>query len=248
MAIKIFLLGRPGSGKSTAARYIDSHTKKKGWCSIHINDYRFLRAMFEADTHHQKFLPSECGGFDVTDFSVLDLALQAVEREALQHLPHFNHILLIEFARNDYATAFRQFQRSFLHDAYFLFFDADINMCIQRVYKRSYHPSFSDDHFISEEMIRNYYREEHLAYWMYQLLLDYNISEHHIRMIKNVSAKLTLYRQIKAFIEEVTAQEVKKESARHTQLVPNRICCKGACTVNNTPIKLASLVAQADLT
>ena len=210
MAIKIFLLGRPGSGKSTAARYIEHFVQPPGWDTIRINDYQFLREMFEVDTQYQKFTPTGYGGFDVVDFSVLDLALQAVENEARVHTHCKNELLLLEFARDDYQAALRQFQPLFLRDAYFLFFDADINTCVRRVYERSCHPTFCDDHFISEEMIRSYYREEHTASTTYQLPENYNIRDNRIYIIENDGNEYELHIQVKQAIEDIIRRRGKK--------------------------------------
>src|SRR5690348_12583531 len=200
MAIKVFLLGRPGSGKSTAARYIYLLSRKHDWSTLHINDYPFLFALFEADIHHQQFQPSSYGGFDVTDFSVLYTVLKSVEHEAEHYQAHDKQFLLLEFARNDYHQALKQFKTEFLQDSYFLFFTTDIDTCIHRVYQRSCHPTFNDDHFISEEMIRTYYHEDYPLH-PYRLVHEHDISEKRIRIIDNSGSRTAFYQQIKAFAE-----------------------------------------------
>lgn len=200
MAIKVFLLGRPGAGKSTAARHMHVLSKEHHWSTLHINDYPFLFALFESDVQHQRFQPSSCGGFDVTDFSVLDTALQAVEREAERYLICEQQILLLEFARDDYRQALSQFKPEFLHDAYFLFFATDIDTCIKRVDRRSHHPIFKDDHFISEEMIRNYYHAD-IPLQTYHLLHEYGVSEKCIHIIDNSGSQTHLHQQVQDFTE-----------------------------------------------
>jgi adenylate kinase family enzyme len=209
MAIKIFLLGRPGSGKSTAARYIYLLSRKHDWSTLHINDYPFLFALFEADIHHQQFQPSSYGGFDVTDFSVLDTVLKAVEHEAEHYQAHDKQFLLLEFARNDYHQALQQFKPEFLQDSYFLFFTTDIDTCIHRVYQRSCHPTFNDDHFISEEMIRTYYHEDY-PLQPYRLCHEHGINERRIRIIDNSGSRTAFYQQIKAFTEALISRDAIK--------------------------------------
>jgi adenylate kinase family enzyme len=203
MAITIFLLGRPGSGKSTAARFIDRLSKQQDWSTIHLNDYPFLFAQFEADIKHLKFRPADCGGFDVIDFSVLDTVLQSIENKALAYMAIPDTLLLIEFARNDYIQALQQFQRSFLRSAYFLFLKADLDTCVNRVYERSYHPTNRDDHFISEEMIRSYYQKDQNTSLIHDLLSSYGVSERQIHMIENKDTRHGFYEQIKACTYEI---------------------------------------------
>ncbi|GCE25948.1 hypothetical protein KDA_14320 [Dictyobacter alpinus] len=167
---------------------------------MHINDYPFLLAQFKADINHRKFKPSGCGGFDVLDFSVLDVALHAIEHEAKKYATQAHKLLLIEFARNDYIQALQQFQPAFLQDAYFIFFEADLDTCVTRVYERSYHPSNRDDHFISEEMIRGYYQQENNEHLIYQLLAQYGISKKRVCIIHNTGTRKKFYEQLRHFV------------------------------------------------
>src|SRR5579864_4911695 len=111
MAVKLFVLGLPGSGKSSIARYISTYARDRQWSTTHINDYAILYRMFQEDTGGKQFKPAGHGGFDVLDLTVFDTALQRLER---QISPYFSsaksdEIILIEFARNDYQKAFHQF-------------------------------------------------------------------------------------------------------------------------------------------
>lgn len=211
MAIKVFLLGRPGAGKSTAARYIHIFSKKLDWSTRHINDYPLLLELFRADTHHQQFQPSLCGGFDVIDFSVLDTVLRQVEKEAELDLTQERHIILLEFARDDYQQALNQFKPTFLHDAHFLFFTTDINTCIKRVYRRTQHPTFNDDHFISEEMIRNYYHTD-FPFQTYHRLHEYGISEQHVHIIDNSGSRKHFHQQLATFIQPLIQSRLQPTS------------------------------------
>lgn len=203
MAIPVFLLGRPGAGKSTAAHFIELLSNRQDWSTIHLNDYPFLLAQFEAETNHLKFRPSDCGGFDVIDFSVLDTVLHSIEDKALAYMANPDTLLLIEFARNDYIQALQQFQRPFLHSAYFLFLKADLDICVSRVYQRSYHPTNRNDHFISEEMIRSYYQKDQNTLLIHDLLSSYGVSDRQIYMIENKSTRHRFYEQIKVCTSEI---------------------------------------------
>ena len=169
MAIKLFILGRPGSGKSTAFHHIEKYLglQYKNWSTIRYNDYDILHEMYLFERHHQQdkkrkqFIESEQNGFDVVDFTVLDTSLKKLEiRVHLNAAEANNKLTIIEFARQDYNQAFQQFSPSFLKDAYFVFLDAEINTCIQRVNDRVTDPPTPDNHFVSEKIIRTYYGKE----------------------------------------------------------------------------------------
>jgi dephospho-CoA kinase len=197
MANKIFLLGRPGSGKSAAARYIQLLAAQSGWRIAHINDYKFLKQMYESESDGKSFQASERGGFDVLDFSVLDKALHMVEVEALSHCLCRRELVLLEFARNDYHAALRLFKRSFLQDAYLLFFHVDITTCAQRVQERTSSPETVDDHFISEEMLRSYYREDTGATMVARLVRELELDPSRVGFIENMGSWCDFYQQLR---------------------------------------------------
>src|SRR5437762_11241884 len=108
MAVKLFILGLPGSGKSTVARYIAEYARDRQWSTTHINDYAILYEMFQKDTQGQ-FKPAAYGGFDVHDLIVFDTALRKLEQKVKTHIStaQLEEITLIEFSRNNYEKAFQ---------------------------------------------------------------------------------------------------------------------------------------------
>src|SRR6267154_3760437 len=84
MSLNVFILGRPGSGKSRVAQFIQEFANEKGWSSEHIYDYRLLQALFvqEIATSTPPSLrkfhprgPEASQGFDVINYEVLDTVL-----------------------------------------------------------------------------------------------------------------------------------------------------------------------------
>src|SRR5206468_9524195 len=116
MGVKLFILGRPGSGKSTAARHLNYLMRCQAWSVKHFNDYDILLEMFQADTEHKKFRPTPHNGFDATDFTVFDDALKELEKRVQAEVARVN-LLTIEFARDDYRMALKQFSADFLQDS-----------------------------------------------------------------------------------------------------------------------------------
>src|SRR5205823_3497452 len=140
VSVKLFILGRPGSGKSTAFRHIIKHLEMQhqGWTAIRFNDYEILQdifryeTLFENDSKKRKFRATGHGGFDVLKFSVLDTALKELEKQVCHwYYSTKEELMIIEFARDDYSKALEQFSPTFLKDAYFLVVDADVETCIQ---------------------------------------------------------------------------------------------------------------------
>ncbi|GHO53968.1 hypothetical protein [Ktedonobacter robiniae] len=200
MGVKVFVLGRPGSGKSTGARYIRYLAEQASWSSAHFNDYHILQEMFLADTEHKQFRPTEHNGFDAIDLSVLDCALQELERR-VQLISATTDLVTIEFARDDYQAAFKHFSPAFLRDASVLFLHADLDTCLQRVHERvscafsaDDHPSFSDDIF------KRYYAHDETEYILTFLKHEYGIGQE-VCVLNNMSGLEHLQRGLELFVQ-----------------------------------------------
>jgi len=166
MEKKVFVLGLPGSGKSTAARYIQMLARINGWCSTRFNDYDILYEMFEADDG-SRFSSTEHDGFDVHNHSAFDDALKEVEKRLLQRKAASHkqsELVIIEFSRNDYNKALKLFDPKLLRKASFLFVDADIPACKHRIRERVAHHCMPDDHFVSEYIFEAYYQMDTRQY------------------------------------------------------------------------------------
>lgn len=189
MAVKIFVLGLPGSGKSTVCRRIAEYiTVYPGWSALRINDYHILYKMFQEDTKGKYFrsIP-EFGGFDVVNPIAFDIALQKLEREVIEHTSNAksDEIIIIEFARNDYQKAFQQFSKKFLRDAYFLYLSVDLETCKRRIHERVSNPISEDDFFVSEYIFNSYYNEDNGQYIPQILARDYEVDKQRVQVIDN---------------------------------------------------------------
>jgi len=202
VAVKIFVLGRPGSGKSSAARRIAKLARRRNCSTIRVNDYDILQEMFKADVEYKKFRLTDYNGFDVQDFSILDTALEEAEQRARKQM-RFADIVVIEFARDNYAVALKRFSRAFLQDAYFLFLDTDTRTCIRRIHNRVINPSTSDDHFVSDKILNFYYHTQEMP----DTLTEYGIDKERIEVINNKGSRDKFDKKINNFVDTIFEQD-----------------------------------------
>lgn len=193
MSVKVFVLGLPGSGKSTATNCISAVVRDQGREVSSFNDYDILRGWFEVAPDGPEFSRTECNGFDVHDHTVFDTSLPVLEQQVLQETSSSKEIVTIEFARTDYLHALQQFSASFLQDAYFLFIDTDIPICKGRIQKRSIdHQSSTDNHYVSPYIFETYYNKDRVYYVASDLnaICDrngkqYNVNAHRMIVVNN---------------------------------------------------------------
>ncbi len=174
MGATVFVLGRPGSGKSTAAHYLTELAQRRNFSPLFLQDYDILYKMFIEGS--EKFRPTDCGGFDVLDYSVLDSALRQLERSVQASLAFGRtDIAVIEFARDDYHAASSLFSPTFLRESYFFFIDSDLEECIRRVRERVTDPPLPDNHFVSEHIMRTYYGGNDWEYMAHRFKQEFGI-------------------------------------------------------------------------
>jgi energy-coupling factor transporter ATP-binding protein EcfA2 len=184
MSAIVFVMGRPGSGKSQAVRHMRELVLHGRWGSSHITDYALLYQMFHDGC--KQFRAREHDSFDVTDFSVLDVVLGQINKILLkekQQSSNAQQLFFVEFARDDYKLAFDLFDRELLREAYFLFLKADTGTCIDRICKRINSPASLDDHFVSEEIVKGYYGIDGNSYITGHLGRDFDIDSSRIAVI-----------------------------------------------------------------
>jgi adenylate kinase family enzyme len=193
MSQKLFVLGLPGSGKSTVSRFIVKNVMRHydDFSATRLSDYNILYEMFEEDKVQQQFFyPTAHNGFYVKKIETYDAALMKLEQKVANHKIAKNEFIIIEFARNDYLRAFRNFSKAFLQDAYFLFLDVDIEIGMKRVRDRVKHPdpTTRDDHFVSSYTFEAYRQRDNAKYLCSiakHLTLKYGINPRHIKIVDN---------------------------------------------------------------
>jgi thymidylate kinase len=225
MSVKLFILGNPGSGKSTAFRHIKNILEQlyPDWSIVRFHDYDILQSMFLheklfcAYRKDKQFCQAEHGGFDVLDFTVLDKALKKLEKQVRHRYdPLRDELIVIEFARDNYYDALKQFKAPFLEDAYFLFIEADIDICIQRAKERVTDPPTPDNHFVSEEILVQYYdkrdsKKDLLA----------TIGRKRLKVINSRGDLQDFKNKVGKYINMILSREISKSQNKVTKKTPD---------------------------
>lgn len=201
MVVKVFALGRPGSGKSVAAQRLAEAAWNEGIPAKRLGDYEILRreAWQEEELYRvgalsaeqRRFYLAEHNGFGVHDFSVLDLALLQLrdeldERDQLAK--NDRQLVVLEFARNDYRHACEVLGRETLSDAFFLYVNANADECFARINERTLHPTSPDDHYVPEAILKGYYKHDDGCHLQAHLEL-YGVPADHVIVVENHGAQ-----------------------------------------------------------
>jgi hypothetical protein len=224
MPVKLFILGRPGSGKSHAARCFELDVKIRDGSSFRINDYEFLKRQFFFDKDHIRFDPVGDKGFVVRDSTVLDEALVDVREKASACCEsEMYDLVIIEFARPNYSEALQKFGKKNLQDAYFLFIDADLTTCFERIQIRAANPQFPDDIFVPKEALDLLYTEDNRLYMSVGLATDFKLQDRQIRYIDNMGSIADFEAQLSEFFQLFQDSIGKSLETDPAQFIPTSI-------------------------
>ena len=208
MTAILFIIGRPGSGKSCAARYLASFVKDREGSSFRINDYAFLQEKLNREPERFHRFDK---GFEILDLTVLDEVLEDVNDQAVTHFKNKKpDLLIIEFARPNYALALQKFDQSLLRNAYFLFLDADLDTCFERIKIRSEHPLTPDDTFLPLKVLKKFYGKDNRLYISHDLAKDFGLYSWQIRSIDNMGTIRSLEEKVIDFIKFILDKELGK--------------------------------------
>jgi len=159
----VFLLGRPGCGKSLVYRLLEEELRSAGYKGelMRIDDFPVLKHVFDTDIEYKRHRPAPGGGVKITDDTVWDDLSKALNEKALE-LQSPDRLLFIEFSRDNYVRAFKHFSPEVLMNSIIVYIDAPFDLCWERNLRRASEEEGLDAHLVSrEEMEKTYARDDH---------------------------------------------------------------------------------------
>ena len=167
----VFLLGRPGCGKSVVYKIIREILEKKEIYSPRVDDFLTLKEILAKDKEFKRHILKD-GGFAVTDWTVVDDAIsdlcKLVKKEKAD-----KKIIFIEFARDNYQHAFENFTKDVLDDSLILYIYSTFEECYKRNvarFKKKCSPRIHsgvseangchDDHIVPLDLMKTYYKTD----------------------------------------------------------------------------------------
>jgi adenylate kinase family enzyme len=153
--IRIFLIGRPGSGKTTVARALQDVLKSAGvptevkWFS----DLAYLWRIFAAsDRRDQRVEPTNDDGFFITDQTLYREALENLA-ERVKRVRSTNVFIVLEFARRNYTEALGILAHKGVRPDLVVYLDVDLEVAIHRNRQRA--KADRGGHYVSEREMRD---------------------------------------------------------------------------------------------
>ncbi|MBU3956462.1 hypothetical protein KJ633_08390 [bacterium] len=158
----IFLLGRPGCGKSFVYETIIKKLKdtEKVEKAERVDDFPILKELLDKDTEFKRHLRKE-GGFEVTDFTIVDEVLSTIDSR-LENVKSKNDIVFIEFARDNYISALKNFRKETYERALIVYIYCPYDVCLARNKKRFLQQKNNalDDHIVPTDLMESYYKND----------------------------------------------------------------------------------------
>jgi hypothetical protein len=127
---------------------------------IRIDDFPILKELFDEDVHFKRHR-RKAGGFEVTDWSIVDEVLKIVNERIIK-LEKKDRMIFIEFARNNYLQALKNFTPEVLEKSLILYIFAPYQACDERNSKRFQEKEGEDldSHIVPPDLMESYYKED----------------------------------------------------------------------------------------
>lgn len=155
----VFVVGRPGSGKSTIIARLRSglHRLLGSDFPVHvIDEFDILRSL--ADTESCSSVErNPNGGIEILDGDdAFAITIRELERRVISRRGE-RGVTLCEFAKGSYAPVFLGFDPSLLDEAWVLYVGAPLEMCCERNEERR---ARNPERYVPEGVLRSHYAND----------------------------------------------------------------------------------------
>ncbi|RLD18892.1 MAG: hypothetical protein DRI36_00335 [Caldiserica bacterium] len=157
----IFMLGRPGCGKSYLFKNVFTPVlEEKGYEVERVDDFPILKKLLSEDKEFKRHVRKE-GGFEVTDWSIVDEVLKEMDK-VLKDKEEEGKVILVEFARDNYKKAISNFSDYVREKTLLLYIWAPFELCLERNKSRFERGKDIDDHIVPTDLMFSYYKTDDL--------------------------------------------------------------------------------------
>jgi adenylate kinase family enzyme len=160
-AYVVCLIGRPGAGKTTVASALLQALGRAAPAvrTKYVSDLEFVRRAFSSGETDGRYVPTEDGGFFIVDSTLYSEALVALA-DLLKTSASECDLLVVEFARNDYLSAFDLLEREGVRIDLIVYLDVPFSVAQERNRNRALS---GQGHFVSEREMRETYQTDDLV-------------------------------------------------------------------------------------
>ncbi len=124
---------------------------------VRIDDFPVLEELLAEDIERKRHVRKE-GGFEVTDFSILDDVLKRINQQ-LKELRKPRQLVFVEFSRDRYTRALGNFDREVLDRSLIIYIYCPFELCLERNKQRFKEKRVAvDDHIVPTDLMYKYYR------------------------------------------------------------------------------------------
>ncbi len=170
----VFMMGRPGCGKSAVYRELEKKLISEGLAQSfeRVDDFPKLWNKFMQDNELEKQGKSrkysratDDGGYKVTNDALWNDILVDLNADIEKIPSKPGHIIFIEFSRSNYVEAFGNFSSQITDKSLVIYIDVNFEICWQRNVKRHEDAlaNKQDDHLVSREEMEKTYLNDDMA-------------------------------------------------------------------------------------
>ena len=173
----IFLIGHPGSGKSTFYQLLSPLLRQNGLSSCRVNDRELFWQAVQKDSQQQYHRVNEDGSIDVLDFGLYDIQAQLLSKSLLTS-KYKDKLIFIEYTSPSYQRFIDNFDKDLLITSRLILFITSYHVGGSRNRSRSDCTEDLDNRIVPEYYINQCYNQNYclsdLSKYFYKTFIIHN--------------------------------------------------------------------------